>query len=115
MVFNSEYLESIFLNLLTNSIKYSKENENPKIKIYSYVKNKNIHLNFEDQGLGFDLEKVKDRIFGLYQKFHAHKDSKGIGLYQVHSQVTALGGSIAFESKPLEGTKFTICFKLDAS
>ncbi len=115
VVFNSEYLESIFLNLLTNSIKYSKENEKPKIKIYSYVKNKNIHLSFEDQGLGFDLEKVKDRIFGLYQKFHAHKDSKGIGLYLVHSQVTALGGSIAVESKPLEGTKFTICFKPDAS
>jgi PAS domain S-box-containing protein len=115
VVFNSEYLESIFLNMLTNSIKYSKENENPKIKIYSYVKNKNIHLNFEDQGLGFDLEKVKDRIFGLYQKFHAHKDSKGIGLYLVHSQVTALGGSVTVESKPLEGTKFTICFKPDAS
>lgn len=79
------------------------------------MKNKNIHLSFEDQGLGFDLEKVKDRIFGLYQKFHAHKDSKGIGLYLVHSQVTALGGSIAVESKPLEGTKFTICFKPDAS
>ncbi|MDX2281669.1 MAG: PAS domain S-box protein [Saprospiraceae bacterium] len=115
VVFNVEYLESIFLNLLTNSIKYSKKNENPKIKIYSYMKNKNIHLNFEDQGLGFDLEKVKDRIFGLYQKFHTHKDSKGIGLYLVHSQITALGGSIAVESKPLEGTKFTICFKPDAS
>lgn len=115
VVFNSEYLESTFLNMLTNSIKYCKENEKPKIKIYSYVKNKNIHLNFEDQGLGFDLEKVKDRIFGLYQKFHNHEDSKGIGLYLVHSQVTALGGSITVESKPLEGTKFTICFKPDAS
>lgn len=115
VVFNVEYLESIFLNLLTNSIKYTKKNDNPKIKIYSYVENKNIHLNFEDQGLGFDLEKVKDRIFGLYQKFHTHKDSKGIGLYLVHSQITALGGSIAVESKPLEGTKFTICFKPDAS
>jgi PAS domain S-box-containing protein len=115
VIFNIVYLESIFLNMLTNSIKYSKINEIPKIKIRSYVKNKNIHLIFEDQGLGFDLEKVKDRIFGLYQKFHSHKDSKGIGLYLVHSQVTALGGSIAVESKPMEGAKFTICFKSDAS
>jgi signal transduction histidine kinase len=115
VIFNIVYLESIFLNMLTNSIKYSKINEIPKIKIRSYVENKNIHLIFEDQGLGFDLEKVKDRIFGLYQKFHSHKDSKGIGLYLVHSQVTALGGSIAVESKPMEGAKFTICFKSDAS
>ena len=115
VLFNVEYLESIFLNMITNSIKYSKKNEIPKIKIHSYVKNKNIHLNFEDQGLGLDLEKVKDRIFGLYQKFHAHQDSKGIGLYLIHSQVTALGGSIAVESKPMEGAKFIICFKSDAS
>ena len=79
------------------------------------MKNKNIHLNFEDQGLGLDLEKVKDRIFGLYQKFHAHQDSKGIGLYLIHSQITALGGSIAVESKPMEGAKFIISFKSDAS
>lgn len=111
VTFNSEYLESIFLNMLTNSIKYTKPGIPPEIKIYSYSDNTNIYLIFEDQGLGIDLEKVKDRIFGLYQKFHPHKDSKGIGLYLVHAQVTALGGSISVESKVMEGTRFSIRFK----
>ena len=57
------------------------------------------------------MEKVKDDIFGLHQKFHAHADSKGIGLYLVHNHVTSLGGKIKAESTVNEGTKFTISFR----
>jgi PAS domain S-box-containing protein len=109
--FNSGYLESIFLNLITNSIKYAKPGECPQIRIYSKVAKGKTKLVFEDQGLGFDLQKVGDRIFGLYQKFHSHKDSRGIGLYLVHTQITSLGGSIAVKSQENQGAKFTITFK----
>ena len=68
-------------------------------------------LVFCDEGIGFDLDKVKDRIFGFNQKFHNHADSKGIGLYLVYNHVTSLGGHIAIESKPDEGAKFIISFK----
>jgi hypothetical protein len=54
---------------------------------------------------------VKDRIFGLHQRFHNHPDSKGIGLYLTHSQITAMGGSIEVESIENVGTTFTITFK----
>jgi PAS domain S-box-containing protein len=109
--FNTAYLESIFLNLITNSIKYVIPHNSPVISV-STKKSGNIkQLIFADQGTGFDLDLVKDRIFGLNQTFHNHSDAKGIGLYLVHSHLTSLGGSIAVESKPNEGATFTLSFK----
>jgi len=54
---------------------------------------------------------VKDKIFGLHQKFHNHVDSKGIGLYLVYNHIISLGGNITVESKINEGAKFIISFK----
>jgi signal transduction histidine kinase len=68
-------------------------------------------LIFSDNGLGFDMDKVKDKIFGLYEKFHSNVDSNGIGLYLVYNHITSLGGRIAVESKINEGATFTISFK----
>jgi PAS domain S-box-containing protein len=109
--FNKAYLESIFLNLITNSIKYARPDSAPVISISSANNNGISQLIISDNGLGFDMEKVKDKIFGLHQKFHNHIDSKGIGLYLVYNHVTSLGGRIAVESKMNEGVKFTISFK----
>jgi signal transduction histidine kinase len=108
--FSSTYMESIFLNLITNAIKYARKDRKPILFIYSMETEDAIQLVFEDNGLGFNLNKVQHRLFGLYQKFHNHPDSKGIGLYLVHSQITALGGSIEVESEENEGTKFIISF-----
>lgn len=108
--FNKTYLESILLNLTTNAIKYSHPNRTPIITVNAEVKNNITVLTFEDNGIGFNEEKVKGKIFGLYQKFHNHADSKGIGLYLVQSQINALGGTIEVTSKENEGTKFTITF-----
>lgn len=110
--FNMAYLESIFLNMITNSIRYAKKDKKPIVFIYSISQEDgSVQLVFEDNGMGFNYQKVKNKIFGLYQKFHNHPDSKGIGLYLVHSQITSLGGTIEVESEENEGTKFTITFK----
>ncbi|HYG39994.1 MAG TPA: PAS domain-containing sensor histidine kinase [Cytophagales bacterium] len=109
--FNKVYLESVFLNFITNSIKYAKPDCLPVISIHSEKINGIDQLIFADNGLGFDMEKVKDKIFGLNQKFHDHADSKGIGLYLVYNHITSLGGKINVESKINEGTKFIISFK----
>lgn len=109
--FNRSYLESVFLNLITNSIKYARPDRHPVISIYTESENGINRLVITDNGLGFDMEKVKDKIFSLHQKFHNHVDSKGIGLYLVYSHVTSLGGQIHVESKINEGSKFIISFK----
>lgn len=108
--FNKAYLESIFLNMITNSVKYARPDLNPVIHIVSEIFNGQARLHFIDNGQGFDMEEVKDRIFGLNQTFHNHSDSKGIGLYLVYSHITSLGGHISVDSKPNQGTRFTLTF-----
>lgn len=108
---NKSYLESIFLNLLTNAIKYREPNRQLKISIATTVEKDELIITFKDNGIGIDLEKNKDKIFGLYQRFHNYPDSKGLGLYLVKSQVESMGGSISVESAVGKGTKFIIIFK----
>ena len=108
--FNKTYLQSIFLNLLTNSIKYAKPGCLPVISIQTSTINGIKQLIFSDNCLGFDMDKVKDKIFGLHQKFHHHNDSKGIGLYLIYNHITSMGGRISVESKLNEGATFTITF-----
>jgi PAS domain S-box-containing protein len=111
ILFNKAYLQSIFLNFISNSIKYARPGVPPVISIISCEVNGVKQLVYTDQGQGFDMSKVGDKIFGLHQKFHNGKDSKGIGLYLVREQIARLGGSINVESKPNAGATFTICFK----
>ncbi|WP_020527739.1 PAS domain-containing sensor histidine kinase [Flexithrix dorotheae] len=109
--FNKEYMDSILLNLITNAIKYAHPDRYPLINISTRKSEGKDQLVVQDNGLGFNMAKVKDKIFGLYQRFHNHPNSKGIGLYLVHSQVTSLGGNIEVTSEENIGTTFTITFK----
>ena len=108
--FNNAFLDSIFLNLITNSIKYARPDCPPVISISSENVDGVNRLVYSDNGQGFDMDKVKHKIFGLNQKFHNHADSKGIGLFLVHNHVTTLGGNITVDSKVNEGATFTISF-----
>ena len=107
----SSYMESVFQNLITNSIKYAKPNVPAQIKIRSRREDGKTILTYKDNGIGMNLNKVKDRVFGLYQKFHKHSDSKGIGLYLVKSHIQAMKGKIEIQSEVDRGTSFTITFK----
>lgn len=109
--FNKLYLESIFLNLITNAIKYANPSKPPFIKITAVITDGVHQLLISDNGLGFDMDKVKDKIFGMYQVFHEHEDSKGLGLHLVYEHITSLGGKIEVDSCLNEGTTFTISFK----
>lgn len=104
------YLYSIFFNLISNSIKYKKQNEDVCIEISSSRNGNEIQLVFRDNGIGIDLSKRRGQVFGLYKRFHTHKEGKGMGLYMVKTQVETLGGSIVIQSKVNEGTVFKITF-----
>lgn len=109
--FSPIYAESILLNLITNSIKYSKPGVPPIISISTKLKEEKRQLIFSDNGEGFDTGVLKDRMFGLRQKFTNHEDSKGIGLYLIHSNIQSMGGKIDVESEVGKGATFTITFK----
>ena len=108
---NKAYIESIMLNLLTNAIKYKSENRQLKITINASEVDDIVYLTFQDNGIGIDLERNRDKVFGLYQRFHNYPDSKGLGLYLVKSQVETMGGTISIESEVNKGTSFTLTFK----
>lgn len=102
------YLESIFLNLLTNSLKYRHPDRKPQITCKSYLEDGHTYLTFADNGLGIDLDKHGDKVFGMYKTFHKNANAKGIGLFITRNQIESLGGTIKVESTVNVGTTFTI-------
>lgn len=109
--FSRVYMESVFLNLITNSIKYSKPGTFPLVSITTRLWEGKMQLVFSDNGKGFDPIMVKDKMFGLREKFTDQQDSKGIGLYLVHNNIQSMGGKIDVESEIDKGATFTITFK----
>ncbi|WP_184550971.1 PAS domain S-box protein [Mucilaginibacter sp. FT3.2] len=108
------YLHSVFYNLISNSIKYRKPNVQTIIEIKSRNINNKVELVFIDNGMGIDLQKNGDKVFGLYNRFHNHIAGKGMGLFMVKSHVEALGGKIAIESTEGQGIQFKIEFNINA-
>ncbi len=105
------YLHSIFYNLISNSIKYRSLDKQALIEIKSKREKDKIILTFEDNGMGIDMTKKGDKVFGLYQRFHNHVEGKGLGLFMVKTQVEAIGGKISVASELHKGTEFTIIFE----
>ena len=110
---NQIALEQIFLNLLTNGIKYNKE-KNPVISIYL---EKGIHqtkINVVDNGSGIH-HNDRERIFEIFEtggevdKFGER--GNGIGLATVRNLLTGLGGEIRLVSGGGKGANFEILFK----
>lgn len=104
------YLDNIILNLISNAIKYRSPERNPLIIINAVKSNEGVTLSISDNGLGIDLKKYGDKIFGMYKTFHNREDSKGFGLYLVKNQIEAMGGSITVQSEVDKGTTFNVYF-----
>ncbi|GAB3650930.1 hypothetical protein GCM10028791_18930 [Echinicola sediminis] len=105
------HLENFLLNFVTNAIKYSDPDRIPEIWVGTEEAGANCLLTFRDNGIGIDLEKYGNRIFGLYQRFHSHVEGKGLGLYLVREQIRSLDGDIEVESELDKGTTFKVKMK----
>lgn len=110
---NPAYLESILLNLLINAIKYKSYDHDPLISISLTKDASYLILAVRDNGLGIDLKKYRDRLFGMYNTFHGNKDAKGLGLFIIKTQIETLNGKIEAESEPGKGSTFKVYFPLE--
>lgn len=108
--FNKSYLESIFLNLISNAMKYKSNDRIPEVFIHSITENGIQKLTFKDNGLGINLDRHGQKIFGLNKVFHRHPDAKGVGLFMTKVQVESMGGKISVESEVNVGSTFNINF-----
>lgn len=102
------YLDSILINFITNGVKYRHPERVPEVRL-SYEKSGGQDvLVISDNGLGIDLKKYGDKLFGMYKTFHNHPEARGIGLYITKNQVEAMNGRIQTSSTVGEGTIFKI-------
>jgi PAS domain S-box-containing protein len=104
------YLESIFQNLLSNSLKYRSPDRKAAIHFESSLIDNSIELRVTDNGQGIDLEKFGDKLFGLHRTFHSHQEARGVGLFLIKTQIESMGGTITAESTVDKGTTFIIRF-----
>lgn len=105
------YLESILLNLLTNAVKYKHPGRIPEITLSTRKQKEHIVFSIKDNGLGIDMGKYGNRLFGMYKTFHNNKDARGIGLYITKNQIEAMGGNIMVCSEVNHGSTFSVYFK----
>jgi signal transduction histidine kinase len=105
------YLDSILQNLVTNAIRYRRLDKVSTLHLESWKEDGRIVLTATDNGVGIDMERFGNKLFGFRKTFHKNKDARGIGLFITKTQVEAMGGSIKAESTPGLGTKFIITFK----
>jgi signal transduction histidine kinase len=107
---DSKWMGFIINQIISNSIKYSKEN--PKIKIEAKTINNEVVLEIEDNGIGInekDITKVFNKSF-TGENGRKIRSSTGMGLYLVKKLCDKLGHKVKVESQAGEFTKISICF-----
>jgi signal transduction histidine kinase len=102
------YLVSILYNLISNSIKYRRQDIPLSIEVKSYREGNEIVILFRDNGKGIDMEKNGQKLFRLYERFDLTVEGKGMGLFMIKTQVENLDGNITVESEIDKGTTFRI-------
>ena len=106
---DKDLIERGILNILSNSIKYNKENG--MINVFVRAREENIIVEIQDTGIGIPKEKQK-YIFNRYERIKAskgaYKEGSGLGLNIVKEIVNKFNGEIKLESKEGVGTKITL-------
>jgi two-component system, sensor histidine kinase and response regulator len=100
-------LTQVWINLISNAIKYSAKKENPVVEIGSQRSEKNIVYYVKDNGAGFNMDYV-DKLFGVFQRLHKSDEFEGtgVGLAIVQRIITRHGGRVWAEAKVNEGATF---------
>lgn len=103
------FMHSIFYNLISNALKYRDRSRDCTISVNVHFQDKLVTLTFVDNGIGIDLVKHKDKIFGLYKRFHKDfAEGTGVGLHLIKEQIETLGGNITIKSEIDKGTTFKV-------
>ena len=104
---DSSLIKQVWINLISNAIKYSKYKTETRIKITSISENDKIIYSIQDWGAGFDMA-YYDKLFGVFQRLHSQEEfsGTGIGLAIVQKIISRHYGIVWAESKLDAGAKF---------
>jgi signal transduction histidine kinase len=100
-------INQVFVNLLTNAIKFTRTKDTALIEVGGYTENDENVYYVRDNGMGFDME-LSDKLFGLFQRLHSSMEAEGtgIGLVIVKNIIEKHGGRVWAEGKPDRGAAF---------
>lgn len=100
-------INQVFINLISNAIKYSIKKEKPVIRIHAEKQKNEIVYSIIDNGAGFDMQYV-NKLYGVFQRLHSNEEFEGtgVGLAIVKRIVTKHGGRVWAEGKLNEGATF---------
>lgn len=106
---NRDHIKQVFLNLVDNAIKYTPENRDVNISVFS--ENNKIVIKVSDQGVGIPAEDI-DRIFERFYRVDKARSREvggtGLGLAITKHIVKSLGGTISVKSEFGKGSEFTV-------
>jgi len=100
-------IKQVWINLISNAIKYSRHKPSTKIEIGAYEEGKLAVYYVKDKGAGFDMQ-YYDKLFGVFQRLHSQEEFEGtgIGLAIVQKIVDRHKGTAWAESVLDEGSSF---------
>lgn len=104
---DSQLLNQVVENFLSNAVKYSSKKASPVVEIRSVIQDNEIVYSVRDNGAGFDM-KYYDKLFGVFQRLHrpTEFEGTGVGLATVQRIIMKHGGRVWAESELDKGAVF---------
>lgn len=108
---NQTLIAQVWMNLISNAVKYSSKSKTPTITINSYMEDEYTIYEISDNGIGIEVSEA-DKIYRKFIRLGNASDFEGtgLGLSIVYKIMKRLKGKISFISKPNEGATFIIKF-----
>jgi PAS domain S-box-containing protein len=100
-------MRQVWINLISNAVKYSGKTSLPEIEIGSFIKEGKTIFFIKDNGVGFD-EKYKSKLFRVFQRLHSADEFEGtgIGLAIVEKIISKHDGNVWAEAAAGKGATF---------
>jgi PAS domain S-box-containing protein len=100
-------MRQVWVNLISNAVKYSGNKEQPRVEIGSFKHEGQTAFYVKDNGVGFD-EQYKNKLFKVFQRLHRAEEFEGtgVGLALVEKIVSRHGGKVWAEATVEEGACF---------